>query len=542
MRVNLPVVDSEYPFPEGALVVSTTDPQGRILYGNAAFVEVSGFKRAELLGQPHNILRHPDMPAEAFRDMWATLAQGRPWTGIVKNRRKDGRHYWVKANVTPIFEGARISGYLSVRTQPERATVQAVEQLYATMRAEAEQGRLVHRVQSGAVWRDTWGSRVLRACRLGVTARLAALAGLPGLGTAALGAWAGWPGPALLAAVAAGAVFSAAAVALGLRRWVHQPLEALLPQANRLAAGDLTQSIHIDGEGLVADVALALGQAGVNMRAVVGDALRETAQMQRATSEIASGNQNLASRTESQAASLEQTAASIHQITDTVRHCASDAGEARQLAARACDTTRHSAQAMQAMSATMSGIAQSSARIGEIIGVIDSIAFQTNILALNAAVEAARAGEQGRGFAVVAAEVRALAQRTTGAARQVKDLISASAAQVAAGHQQSDAARQTMAEVKAAVQQVSAVIESIANGAREQLSSFSEVNEAISQIEEITQRNAGLVQQVAASAQELDRQAGSVSQAMQVFTLGPRRLALPDAVSLRKAARAEAKV
>ena len=136
MRTNLPVLDSEFPFPRGETLVSTTDLKGRILHCNPTFVTVSGYTREELLGQPHNLIRHPDMPEEAFRDLWATIATGRPWSGLVKNRRKDARFYWVLANVTPLMDGAQPVGYLSVRIEASREQITAAEKLYAVMRRE----------------------------------------------------------------------------------------------------------------------------------------------------------------------------------------------------------------------------------------------------------------------------------------------------------------------------------------------------------------------------------------------------------------------
>lgn len=141
MRHNLPVTGREYPFPQGLSIVTVTDLKGRITYANPAFVELSGYTEAELLGQPHNLVRHPDMPPEAFRDLWATVGAGRPWSGLVKNRRKDGDHYWVQANATPIVRDGRTVGYLSVRTPPQREQVQAAEALYARLAADANAGR-----------------------------------------------------------------------------------------------------------------------------------------------------------------------------------------------------------------------------------------------------------------------------------------------------------------------------------------------------------------------------------------------------------------
>src|SRR5690606_29380303 len=143
MRVNLPITDQEYPFPRGGTLVSVTDSKGRILYCNEMFVEVSGFTTEELLGQPHNLIRHPDVPEEAFRDLWETIKSGRPWSAVLKNRRKDGSHYWVVANVTPLSDDGEPTGYMSVRTEATREQIEEAEYLFEHMRAEKEAGRLV---------------------------------------------------------------------------------------------------------------------------------------------------------------------------------------------------------------------------------------------------------------------------------------------------------------------------------------------------------------------------------------------------------------
>ncbi len=162
MRINLPVTASEYAFPAQETLVSVTDTKGRITYCNPAFIAVSGFVQDELLGQPHNLIRHPDMPAEAFRDLWDTIQAGQPWTGLVKNRRKNGDFYWVQANVTPMRDGNRITGFLSVRTLPAREQVQAAEALYTAMRVQADAGRTVHALQRGAVVRRDLRGRLAR--------------------------------------------------------------------------------------------------------------------------------------------------------------------------------------------------------------------------------------------------------------------------------------------------------------------------------------------------------------------------------------------
>ncbi|MBS0440883.1 MAG: PAS domain-containing protein, partial [Proteobacteria bacterium] len=181
MRKTGPITQREFLLDDGATLVSSTNLKSRITYCNPAFVAVSGYAREELIGQPHNLIRHPDMPAEAFRDMWATLEAGEPWTGVVKNRRKSGDHYWVRANVTPVIENGRITSYLSVRTAPSRDEVAAAEALYAHMRGEASAGRMVTTLRRGEVVLRTPAARLLRWLRPGHGAKVAMAAGLPPL-------------------------------------------------------------------------------------------------------------------------------------------------------------------------------------------------------------------------------------------------------------------------------------------------------------------------------------------------------------------------
>jgi aerotaxis receptor len=515
MRQNLPITGQEYAFPKGQTLVSTTDTQGRITHCNAAFVAVSGYTRDELVGQPHNLIRHPDMPEEAFRDMWATIASGRPWSAPVKNRRKDGAHYWVMANATPLLQEGRPVGYMSVRTEATRAQVEAAEQLYAAMRKEKQEGRRLHGLSAGRVRRHTLVGRVAHGlATLGLGARLA-------LALLAL----------LLASLAAGALLPPGAAGWALQvalfgaawwylaRLLVQPIAGLTLAANRAAAGDLTGAVRRGRSDELGDLEQALGQLSFNLSAIVRDARDESESMRQGAQEIAQGNLDLSARTESQASSLEQTAAAMEQITGTVRNSADAARQATGLAGQASAAAARSREAVDSVGQTMRDIEGDSTRIGEITQVIDSIAFQTNILALNAAVEAARAGEQGRGFAVVATEVRALAQRSAGAAREIKQLIDQSASRVQQGQQRTQAAQATMVEVVDGVGRVSAIVGEISHASQEQLAGISEVNTAVGQLDAITQDNAALVEQVAAAAQGLARTAGAVTDAVQVFRL-----------------------
>ena len=535
MRINLPVSGQEYPFPSGHTLVSTTDTKGRILYCNPMFIEVSGYSREELLGQPHNIVRHPDMPEEAYRDMWQTIAAGRPWSAPVKNRRKNGDYYWVMANATPLLENGRPIGYMSVRTEATREQIAAAERLYATMRTEKESGRCMHQLSSGRPIRRTLGGRVHEMLRLGLSAKLL-LASFANIGMGYL--LGHFLSPALGLGLLALVILFAWNLKVGL---VARPLTALIATANRLAAGDLAQTMECNRSDELGELQQALNQLSVNLCSIVRDARDQSSSMVLGTTEIAQGNHNLSQRTEAQAANLEQTAAAMEQITGTVQHTADSAHQASQLTAQTRNIAERSNQAVNEVGQTMRAIQDASRRIGDITQVIDSIAFQTNILALNAAVEAARAGEHGRGFAVVAAEVRALAQRSAQSAREIKQLTEDSARTVQAGHDTTEVARRTMAEVVTAVRQVNALVDEISHAAGEQVGGISQVNQAVAQLDGITQQNAAMVEQMAAAAQSLRNLAEATSQTVQVFRLkGASAADAPDAVALRRRHKAQA--
>ena len=535
MRVNLPITTHEYVFPKGQTLVSTTDLKGRILYCNPMFIEVSGYSRDELLGQPHNIVRHPDMPEEAYRDMWQTIASGVPWSAAVKNRRKDGSFYWVMANVTPLMQGDQPSGFMSVRTEARREQIQAAEKLYGQMRAEKEAGALVHTLQQARVVKNTLSARVGRLLQPGLMAKLVLCTlllvlcawGAASLGgqTLSLGAGAAWLGVVVLAV----------GMAIYLHNVTVAPLLQMLRWANRMAAGDLTQTFDSTRADTMGQLQKALAQLNVNLLSIVRDARQESEHMQVSTREIAQGNQELSSRTEAQASNLEQTAASMEQITGTVKQTADSARQATVLATQATEVAERSSQAVDGVAVTMQQIQTASGRISEITQLIDSIAFQTNILALNAAVEAARAGEQGRGFAVVASEVRSLSHRTLAAAKEIRQLIDDSATKVNEGHEKTDAAQKTMAESLELVRQVNTLIGEIHSASNEQLSGISQVNAAVAQLDTITQQNAALVEENAASAMQLHGLAQTVTETVQVFRIDASAPAQQrDAVALRK--------
>ncbi|WP_028215235.1 PAS domain-containing methyl-accepting chemotaxis protein [Paraburkholderia mimosarum] len=531
MRDNQPVTQHEYPIAGNQTLVSVTDRKGRITYCNQAFIDISGFSREELLGQPHNIVRHPDMPEEAFRDMWDTLQKGLPWSGVVKNRRKNGDHYWVRANATPMMDADRVRGYLSVRSVPSRDAITAAEGLYAVMRDEARMGRKKHLLREGKVARGHWLGRVQGAVKISTETSLVVIQFAAACATVVPAALR-LPLPVTLAA----ASVSAAAAFILMRSRMVRPLHNLITDANQLASGDLAHPVAIGARGTVGKLQQALMQMSVNLRAVVNDVRNEANQLRIAIGEIVAANNDLSARTESQAASLEETAASMEQINGIVRHSADAASRGADLARDMSQVTVQGNDAVEAVAETMEGIAESAGHINDITQLIDGIAFQTNILALNAAVEAARAGNAGRSFAVVASEVRALAQRTSAATREIKDLLDDATQRVAQGRDRTSQARERMKEVLSAVTKVDVVLGEISVAADEQHTGVAQIGSAVTQMDTATQQNAAMVEELAVAAGSLNEQAERLTGSTQLFRLSSSEAAPGelDAVESRR--------
>ena len=512
MRLNKPVSQREHQFDSCATLMSTTDSQSHITYANAAFVEVSGFSLEELHGQPHNLVRHPDMPKEAFEDMWSTLKGGEPWSALVKNRRKNGDHYWVRANAVPIIRNGEHEGYMSVRTSPSREEVDQAETLYSSIR----DGRARIKLHKGILVRRRLLGILPDMRRMNVRSRIRAVifCGWVALGITALLVGSDFRQQVELVACA---TLMMLAVAWSLESQLARPLETLRSQALDVATGNNRDAVHMDRVDEIGMTMRAVSQLGLMFRWLIDDVSEQVKTVRHAANEIAQGNTDLSSRTEQSAASVEQTASSMDQMTTTVRGNAEMADRANTISSEASASAVRGEAVMAQVVATMGDISQSSRKITDIIGVIDSIAFQTNILALNAAVEAARAGEQGRGFAVVASEVRALAQRSAAAAKEIKALIEASTNRVDSGTQLVEETGQAIADIVKQAQQVSSLIAKISAATQEQSEGIAQVSSAVSHMDQMTQQNAALVEQSAAASMSLGQQTQRLVEAVSVF-------------------------
>lgn len=511
--------NTEYTLHDEDFLVSRTDLTGRITYANLTFIKVSGFTWEELKGAEHKIVRHPSMPKEAFHDLWATLKAGRAWNGLVKNRRKNGDYYWVQAHVTPYFERGQLVGYASVRVKPKPERVQLAENLYKDIAAgrsisyQLKDGEIQRKGIVGMLGRINPHALNFQIALFSVVAVV-----LSALSFFVLETVGEEKNTLLWGAVCA----SLSAVVMGLMGWqvlrsVTAPLHEAMKFSSQIAAGNLTVQLPDLGDTELGRLSNLMDIMRKSLASITMDVNSTISNVSQASVSIADSNDLLATRTDEQAASLQETAASLEEITSTVEQNAANARHANQLAEHASQAVHESGDVMEKVVSKMSVISDGSQKMSEIIGLIDSIAFQTNILALNASIEAARAGDHGRGFAVVATEVRHLAGRSASAAQEIRHLIDDSREQINDGVQLVKTAERVIDGVIESVVKVSDIMSEISSASVEQSSGVVQVNQAIAQLDNVTQKNAGMVQQAKEVSQGLNRQMTVLVQAISIF-------------------------
>lgn len=493
------------PLDDDTTLMSTTDLHSYITHANDTFVKISGYSLNELLAQPHNLVRHPDMPKAAFADMWYTLQQGEPWSGIVKNRRKNGDHYWVRANAVPMVRDGNVTGYMSIRTRATDDEIATVEPLYQAL----NEGRCRRRIHKGLVVRKGWAGKLpampvrwrVRSVMALIFVILAATLHFTGA------AWQAQLTSALLMLLGTAAF-----------EWqIVRPIENVAKQALKVATGERNSVAHLNRSDELGLTLRAVGQLGLMCRWLINDVSSQVSSVRNGSETLAKGNDDLNKHTRQTVDNVQQTVTTMNQMAASVKQNSETASAADKLSIAASSAATQGGEAMETVIKTMDDIANSTQRIGTITTLINDIAFQTNILALNAAVEAARAGEQGKGFAVVAGEVRHLASRSASAANDIRKLIDASADKVQSGSQQVHAAGRTMDDIVSQVQNVTQLIAQISHSTLEQADGLTSLTRAVDELNHITQKNAELVEESAQVSAMVKHRASRLEDAVTVL-------------------------
>jgi len=550
MRTNLPVTTVEYPITDQTLIVSRTDLKGRLSYFNDEFVAAAGFTEAELMGQPHNIIRHPDMPPEAFENLWDTLKAGKPWVGAVKNRRKNGDFYWVLATASPIRENGQVTGYTSIRTKLPADQRAEAEQVYAALRQKKAHG---YKIDAGIVRRRSLPDH-FALFNGTLNARLITLIAVQAMFFVGVGVLAQF-GPAangiVLAASLLGAVL-AGLIGVQALRAINGPMRHLIGEMLNISEGKLDNRVFVarddeigralrnlqtlqtlvrfdrqelkatelrsaaqrkadmirlaDGfEGAVGEIIETVSSAATELEASAGTLTSTAVRANELSTMVAAASEEASTNVQSVASATEEMSSSVNEISRQVQASARMANEAVDQARTTNDRVGE--------------LSKAAARIGDVVELINTIAGQTNLLALNATIEAARAGEAGRGFAVVASEVKALAEQTAKATGEIGQQI----AGIQAATQESVNA---IREISGTIERLSEISSTIAAAVEEQGAATQEISRNVQQAALGTQQVSSNITDVQRGAGETGSASSQVLSAAQSLSGESNRLKL----------------
>ena len=543
MRKNLPVTNIETSLPDNQFIYSRTDLKGVITEANEAFCNVSGYTREEMVGQPHNMVRHPDMPEAAFKDMWSDLKTGRPWRGIVKNRRKDGGFYWVVANVSPVRENGQIVGYQSVRSRPSREEIEAATAAYEKINRGSSSLVIIH---GHAVYRHSALVKAMTSLR-GQTYFLGFLVLLLGcidLSEVVFSLDFGWVHEALMGLAIAYAIYFVGFFVPKLSRDLDKMADWT---ESLLTTGNLKRRLLIRRSDMLGSVVNRMDAFVSSVQATIQGMADTAKHVAESTSEVEAGMHVVHRSAEKQSEATSAAAAAVEEVTVSIGEVAEHAYTTKEVALNTGDVSREGAKRSGEACATITALAgtvkesaekvetlgQRSAEISHIAGEIKEIADQTNLLALNAAIEAARAGEQGRGFAVVADEVRKLAERTGRATQQISSMIDliqqdtqravegmrSGASQVEEGvslvHSAQDALQKINDEMSDTIQRVN----EISHASDEQREAMTLLAQNVEQVASMTEQNVAVVTQTESMVGRLTSIVERMNKSVNQFTV-----------------------
>jgi len=482
--------DKEYVLDEGQIIVSHTDLKGIITYVNRDFETVSGFRREDLIGQPHSVIRHPDMPRSAFYDLWATIKEGRPWQGFVKNRTIDGGYYWVDARVSPLYEEGKHVGYLSVRFRPDREAIRNISQLYAGI------------IRGEISFPHTfYGSKMTTLNRFLLFQVLWLIPVLPSVLRYAVSL----PMMVELSMIIGGIAAAVTANLVLLKREVFKPMREVVNAGNNLAKGFLQMDLPMNVHKESGDVYRSMHVMINNVIGMVGKIKEYSDIIQYASDNVAAMSQGLSQTSTEQAAAVEETSASLEEMSATIVQNAENAKHTEDLSEKTAAMSQRGGDAVN-------GTVEAMNEISEKINVIDEIAYQTNLLALNAAIEAARAGEHGKGFAVVASEVRKLAERSQNEAKFIKELTEKS--KIISGK-----AKEAIVSMLPNIHKTADLVKEITMASSEQTTGVNQMNSAVGQLNQVAQSNAASSEELSGTATQLNEQAKTLHQLLGGFRM-----------------------